>query len=241
MITKSRFEVFKFWILSLWLLVLLYSSAFTPALCHLRKPGSLLNKVVDEVANKTMLLLQIKRGYRLVHSLKVNDLKQTCNSFVEKKPSSSWNTFRSKFFLFTSIRMSCFAKNSPIYYLLGQIFSSVTVNTPGWLLSHCFQADVYKNNKNYVLVKSSYKFVSVIDNSDHKSLVVCIFKTFSKQCCLDYCIKRRKKILSFIETYGLDILKTLHFVFLTFLDWKIQFFMTHNKYLFTKTILLTMI
>ena len=167
MITKSRFEVFKFWILSLWVLVLLYSSAFTPALCHLRKPGSLLNKVVDEVANKTMLLLQIKRGYRLVHSLKVNDLKQTCNCFVEKKPSSSWNTLRSKFFLFTSIRMSCFTKNSPIYYFLGQIFSSVTVNTPGWLLSHRFPADVYKNNKNYVLVKSSYKFVSVIDNSDH--------------------------------------------------------------------------
>ena len=56
--------------------MLLCSSIFSPVLCHLLKPSSLLNKDVDDVANKThdkqntesILLLQDKEGYRLVHS-----------------------------------------------------------------------------------------------------------------------------------------------------------------------------
>ena len=55
--------------------MLLCSFIFSPVLCHLLQPGSLLNKDVDDLANKThgkqnmesILLLQTKKGYRLVH------------------------------------------------------------------------------------------------------------------------------------------------------------------------------
>ena len=65
----------SFEILSLWVLMLVCSFIFSPVLCHLLKPGSLLNKDVDDLANKThdkqntesILLLQTRKGYRLVH------------------------------------------------------------------------------------------------------------------------------------------------------------------------------
>ena len=43
----------SFDILSFWVLVLSCSSAFSPVLRHLLKPGILLNKNADDVANKT--------------------------------------------------------------------------------------------------------------------------------------------------------------------------------------------
>ena len=53
-----------------------------------------------------------------------------------------------------------------------------------------------KNLFRWLTIQTTFKMDSISCNC------VCIFKTFSKQYCLDYYIKR-KKCSSFIETYGM--------------------------------------
>ena len=143
----------------------------------------------------------------MVHSLKLNDLKQTCNCFVGKiKPSSSWNICPVNCFylLLISFRTSWFVKNFPMSNFLGQTLSSLIVGTSGFdchrvalrlmskKIKNIYEGSLVLNLFHWLTIQTTFEIDSIHCN--------CIFKVFSKQCCLDYHIKR-KKCSCFIETY----------------------------------------